>query len=86
MSIALWGRAPGRPILRSGARPGDLLFLSGFPGRAAAGLCLARRLAAGGNAVEAAEIANHASGIVVGKIGTATCSPEELRASFARNR
>jgi len=32
--------------------------------------------------VEAAEIANHASAVVVGKLGTATASPDELRASF----
>ena len=32
--------------------------------------------------VEAAEIANHASAVVVGKIGTATVTPEELTASF----
>lgn len=43
-------------------------------------------LAAGADAVEAAEISNHAAGVVVGKIGTATCSPEELLESFARNR
>lgn len=47
VSIALWGRAEGQPLLRSGGSDGDLIFLSGFPGRAAAGLCLARRLAAG---------------------------------------
>jgi thiamine-monophosphate kinase len=47
VSIALWGRAESRPALRSGASAGDLLFVSGFPGRAAAGLCLARRLSAG---------------------------------------
>ena len=41
---------------------------------------------AGAAAVEAAEISNHAAGIVVGKVGTATCSPEELKASFARTR
>ena len=35
-----------------------------------------------GDAVEAAEIANHASAVVVGKLGTATVTPEELRASF----
>ena len=32
--------------------------------------------------VEAAEIANHASAVVVGKLGTATVTPEELLASF----
>lgn len=35
---------------------------------------------------EAAEIANHASAVVVGKIGTATVTPEELRASFQNDR
>lgn len=39
-------------------------------------------LAAGATAREAAEMANHASGIVVGKLGTATVSAAELVASF----
>ena len=39
-------------------------------------------LAAGATPAEAAEIANHASGVVVGKLGTATASPAELLASF----
>ena len=39
-------------------------------------------LSAGATPAEAAEIANHASGIVVGKLGTATVSPDELLASF----
>ena len=47
---------------------------------------LVAALAAGASAVEAAEISNHASGVVVGKIGTATCTPAELLESFARNR
>ncbi len=47
VSVALWGRPERDPILRSGARPGDLLFLSGHPGRAAAGLRLARARAEG---------------------------------------
>jgi D-glycero-beta-D-manno-heptose-7-phosphate kinase len=34
------------------------------------------------SAVEAAEIANHASAVVVGKLGTATVTPEELIASL----
>ena len=36
---------------------------------------LASALAAGASMVEAAVIANHAAGIVVGKVGTATASP-----------
>lgn len=39
-------------------------------------------LCAGATPVEAAEIANHASGVVVGKLGTATLTPDELLASF----
>ena len=35
-------------------------------------------LAAGASHVEAAELANYAAGVVVGKLGTATCSQEEL--------
>jgi len=41
-------------------------------------------IAAGASPVEAALISNHAAGIVVGKIGTATVAPEELVASFSR--
>lgn len=40
---------------------------------------LALALASGAQLREAAVIANHAAGVVVGKIGTATCSLEELR-------
>ncbi len=39
-------------------------------------------LCSGASAREAAEVANHASAVVVGKLGTATVSPAELRASF----
>jgi D-beta-D-heptose 7-phosphate kinase/D-beta-D-heptose 1-phosphate adenosyltransferase len=39
-------------------------------------------IAAGASPLEAAIISNHAAGIVVGKIGTATVAPEELLASF----
>lgn len=44
ISVALWGRPPSSPLLRSGGRPGDALFVTGWPGRAAAGLRLARTL------------------------------------------
>ena len=39
-------------------------------------------LCAGATPIEASEIANHASGVVVGKLGTATLTPAELLASF----
>ncbi len=41
-------------------------------------------IAAGASPVEAAIFSNHAAGVVVGKIGTATVSPAELLASFQR--
>ena len=43
---------------------------------------LAGAMAAGASMLEAANLANHAAGIVVGKIGTATASSEELISSF----
>ncbi|MFN0130275.1 MAG: D-glycero-beta-D-manno-heptose-7-phosphate kinase [Verrucomicrobiales bacterium] len=39
-------------------------------------------LSAGATPEEAAEISNHASGVVVGKVGTATLTPAELAASL----
>lgn len=44
---------------------------------------LAAALAAGATMLEAANLANHAAGIVVGKVGTATASAAELLATFA---
>ncbi len=41
-------------------------------------------IAAGASPLEAAILSNHAAGIVVGKIGTATVTPAELMASFGR--
>lgn len=43
---------------------------------------LAASIAAGATLAESATLANHAAGIVVGKIGTATASADELLASF----
>jgi D-beta-D-heptose 7-phosphate kinase/D-beta-D-heptose 1-phosphate adenosyltransferase len=40
-------------------------------------------VAAGASPLEAAILANHAAGIVVGKVGTATVTPQELVASLA---
>jgi rfaE bifunctional protein kinase chain/domain len=41
-------------------------------------------IAAGASPLEAATFSNHAAGIVVGKIGTATATREELLASFGK--
>jgi len=41
-------------------------------------------IAAGASPLEAALLSNHAAGIVVGKIGTATVTPEELAGSFSK--
>ena len=45
---------------------------------------LALSLAAGAELAEAAQLANHAAGIVVGRFGPATVSPAELIAEFGR--
>jgi D-beta-D-heptose 7-phosphate kinase/D-beta-D-heptose 1-phosphate adenosyltransferase len=44
---------------------------------------LTAALAAGASMFDAATLANHAAGIVVGKVGTATATAEELLSSFA---
>jgi D-glycero-beta-D-manno-heptose-7-phosphate kinase len=46
---------------------------------------LAGALATGATMLEAATLANHAAGIVVGKVGTATATAEELIQTFAAN-
>lgn len=46
---------------------------------------LALSLASGANLEQAAIIANYAAGIVVGKLGTAVCSPEELKENLKNN-
>ncbi len=51
VSVALLGRAD-RPVYRSGARPGDDLYVSGWPGESAAGLALLERGERSGPAVE----------------------------------
>lgn len=43
---------------------------------------LAAALASGTSMIEAATLANHAAGIVVGKVGTATATADELIATF----
>ncbi len=81
----------GMCLFRPGKKPHhiptaarEVFDVSGAGDTAIATLALA--LTAGASAIEAAAISNHAAGVVVGKIGTATCSPDELEKSFTRNR
>ena len=46
---------------------------------------LTMALARGATALEAAVIANFAAGVVVGKLGTASCSAEELAIAYGRD-
>lgn len=61
-------------------RAQEVIDVSGAGDTAIAVLTLA--LAAGAQPIEAAELANHASGIVVAKTGTAVATREEVLASF----
>lgn len=61
-------------------RAREVYDVSGAGDTAIALLTLA--LASGMNLHDAAEVANHASGIVVGKLGTATLTPKELLEAF----
>jgi D-glycero-beta-D-manno-heptose-7-phosphate kinase len=76
--IALFER--NRPIVSIPTKAKEVFDVSGAGDTVIAVYTLS--LAAGASPVEAAEIANHAAGIVVRKIGTATASPEEIVESF----
>jgi rfaE bifunctional protein kinase chain/domain len=70
----------GLPTYHSPTKAREVFDVSGAGDTAIALFTLA--LSAGGTPEEAAEIANHASGVVVGKLGTATLTREELIRSF----
>jgi D-beta-D-heptose 7-phosphate kinase/D-beta-D-heptose 1-phosphate adenosyltransferase len=65
----------------SATRAREVFDVSGAGDTAIALLTLA--LAAQFSLHDAADLANHASGIVVGKLGTATLTPDELLAAFS---
>jgi D-beta-D-heptose 7-phosphate kinase/D-beta-D-heptose 1-phosphate adenosyltransferase len=67
---------PGAEPYHTPTRAQAVFDVSGAGDTAIAVFALA--LSAGASPVEAAELANRASGIVVGKLGTATVSPAEL--------
>jgi len=72
---------PGEAPYHTPTRAKEVFDVSGAGDTAVALFTLA--LSAGASAGEAAEISNHASGIVVGKLGTATVNPAELLRSFS---
>jgi D-beta-D-heptose 7-phosphate kinase/D-beta-D-heptose 1-phosphate adenosyltransferase len=61
------------------ARAREVYDVSGAGDTVIATLMLA--VVAGADYLEAAALANYAAGVVVGKIGTATCTPAELVAA-----
>ena len=68
------------PPFHTPTRAKEVFDVSGAGDTAIAVLTLA--LSAGATPPEAAELANRASGIAVGKLGTATVTPAELRAAL----
>lgn len=79
----------GMCLFRKGKKPHhiptvaqEVFDVSGAGDTVIATLTLA--LAGGVDPLVAADLSNHAAGVVVGKVGTATCSPEELMDSFGR--
>ncbi len=72
----------GQKPYHTPTRAQDVFDVSGAGDTAIAAFTLA--LAAGANGIEAAEIANHAAGVVVAKLGTATLNVQELREMFAK--
>jgi rfaE bifunctional protein kinase chain/domain len=72
----------GQKPYHTPTRARDVFDVSGAGDTAIAAFTLA--LAAGATGIEAAEIANHAAGVVVGKLGTATLNVQELQEIFAK--
>lgn len=71
----------GSAVRRIPTRAREVFDVTGAGDTVAAVVALA--LAAGLSLMEAAHLANEAAGIVVGKVGTAECTPQELEAALA---
>ena len=89
--MCLFERAPRRGGARQGVRAlqiptvaQEVFDVAGAGDTVIAAFTLA--LASGASMAQAARIANHAAGIVVGKLGVATATPEELRAKLNGRR
>jgi D-beta-D-heptose 7-phosphate kinase/D-beta-D-heptose 1-phosphate adenosyltransferase len=72
--MCLLGRSIDMQVIPTLAR--EVFDVSGA-GDTVIAACVMARLA-GASPFEAAALANHAAGVVVGKVGTATCNPDEL--------
>jgi rfaE bifunctional protein kinase chain/domain len=72
-----------QPPYHAPARAREVYDVSGAGDTAIALFTLA--VVSGATPIEAAEISNHASSVVVGKLGTATVTPEEILESFRRD-
>lgn len=71
----------GRPLVHIPTAAREIFDVSGAGDTVIASFTMA--ITAGASPLEAAVFANHMAGVVVGKVGTATASAEELIASFA---
>lgn len=69
-----------QPLFRIPTVAKEVFDVSGAGDTVIASFTLA--VAAGASPAEAAVFSNHAAGVVVGKVGTATVTPEELERSF----
>ncbi len=74
----------GRPPFHIPTVAQEVFDVSGAGDTVIASFTLA--IAAGASPIEAAIFSNHAAGVVVGKVGTATVTPAELLASFEREK
>jgi D-beta-D-heptose 7-phosphate kinase/D-beta-D-heptose 1-phosphate adenosyltransferase len=81
----------GMCLFRKGKRPHhiptvaqEVFDVSGAGDTVIATLTMA--LASRADPVVAADLSNHAAGVVVGKVGTATCTPDELIHSYNHHR
>ena len=74
----------GQKPYHTPTRAQDIADVSGAGDTSIAAFTLA--LAAGATGIEAAEIANHAAGVVVGKLGISTLSIEELHEMFSKSQ
>lgn len=84
MAVFEKGEGGGQRFAAVRTRPWEVFDVTGAGDTVMATLSLA--LVSGAKPEEAAVLANAAAGVVVGKLGTAVCTPRELLAALARNR